>query len=320
LIVSSFSRKRSKRGVLYGLIAGLFFTLAAWGMDAWILFQHDSTLPFLKFLPALLICVPAAVLAGYLTARFEKGWLSLLLWVGLAILFTSLVINIPIKIAPKLTIRLLPELTPLIQFSELTNVGHYWFYGVFAIGFTCILCGILENLLIDQSLASSGAFGSIIPCIVCIVIMTGAGLSGDLLMTSHFREPIVTIDTLLENGATYYNQEVEKTEARKMQLSIVDPLDDLVLHPYTLTLVSTDNYLGLMKVLVNFEGKYALCHLAYSQPTFCEITHLRINRTEQFALSSGRNSEFDFFKGVIMQPTFSSTRKIYQQVTFSTRT
>jgi hypothetical protein len=29
------------------------------------------------------------------------------------------------------------------------------------------------------------------------------------------------IDTLLQNGATYYNQEVDKLEARKMRLNIV---------------------------------------------------------------------------------------------------
>ncbi|MDD4042853.1 MAG: hypothetical protein PHR54_05090 [Anaerolineaceae bacterium] len=301
MMISSYSRKRTKLGAFYGLIAGLFFTLAAWGMDAFLLLRHNSSLPFLKFFPALLICVPAAVIAGYMTARFEKGWVSLLLWVGLSILFTYLVINIPIKIAPWLTTRLLPEFTTLMRFEDLTSLGHYWFYGVFAIGFTCILCGILENLLIDQSLASSGAFGAIVPFIVCLAIMTGAGFSGDLLMTSKFREPLVTIDTLLENGATYYNQEVEKTEARKMHLSIVNPLDELVLQPHTLTLVSTDNYLGLMKVLVDFEGKYALCHIAYSQPTFCELTHLRINRTEQFAYGLGSKHRVDFFKSDIIE-------------------
>ncbi len=307
-MVSSFSRKRTNLGVVYGLIAGLFFTLAAWGMDAIILIRSNVSLPFLKFLPALLICVPTALLAGYLTAKFENGLLSLVLWAGLAVLFTYLVINIPIKLAPWLTTKLIPEFIPVISFEELTNIGHYWFVGILAIGFTCVLCGILENLLIDQRLASSSSVGALIPFIICIVIMTGAGFSGDLLMTNHFREPLVTIDELLQNGATYYDQEVDKLEARKMQLSILRPLDDLVLKPHTLTLVSADNYLGLMKVLVDFDGKYALCHIVYSQPTFCEITHLRFNRMEQFALdqqkkSLQKNQRIDLFNNDIIRPT-----------------
>ncbi len=122
-----FSRKRTNLGLLYGLLAGIFFTLEAWGMDAVILLRHDVTLPFLKFLPALLICVPTALLAGFLTAKYENGLLSFLLWAGLAVLYTYTVINIPIKLAPWLTSKLLPEFIPVLKFQELTNIGHYCF-------------------------------------------------------------------------------------------------------------------------------------------------------------------------------------------------
>lgn len=310
-MITSFSRKRNILGIIYGLIAGLSFSLAAWGMDVFILLRHSVSLPFVRFVPGLVISVPAAVLVGYLTARFEKGWLSMFLWVALAVLFTELVIIIPVKVAPWLTSKLLPEFIPVIRFSELANLGHYWFYGIFAIGFSCILCGILENLFIDQSLASSSSTGAVVPYILCLLIMTGAGFSGDLLMTSHYREPVVTIDVLLENGARYYNEEIEKTEARKMRLSIVDPLGELVLQPYTLTLVSTDSSLGLMKVLVDFDGKYALCHIVYSQPTFCEITHLRSFRTEKFALGVFKIDSFDFNKNDIIKAAIYPTQTTY---------
>jgi len=301
-MVSSYSRKRTNLGIVYGLIAGFFFSLAAWGMDAIILMRHNISLPFLKFLPALLICVPIAILAGFLTARFEKGWLSFLLWAMLAVLFTYLVINIPIKYVPWLTSKLVPQYIPVIKFEELTNIGHYWFYGIFAIGLSCILCGILENVLIDQSLAASSTVSAILPFVFCLAIMTGAGFSGDLLMTNHFREPIIVVDTLLQNGATYYNQEIDKQKAREMRLSIVSPLDDLVLQPHSLTIVSADNYLGIIKVLVDFDGKYALCHVVYSQPTFCEVTHLRFNRIEQYARGSKELNRVDFFNDDIIVP------------------
>ena len=302
-MVSNFSRKRTNLGLLYGLIAGLFFTLAAWGMDAAILVRHNSSLPFLKILPAFLICVPVTVLAGYLTAKFDNGLFGLVLWIGLSIMFTYLVINIPTNFLVSLTSKFNPEYIPVINFEEVSNLGHYWFFGIFTIGFSCILCGILENILIDQSLASSSTTGAILPFIICMVIMIAAGSSGDLLMTNKFREPIVIVDTLLENGAIYYDQEVDALKARKLHLSIVRPLDDLVLEPYSLTLVSVDHYLGVMKVLVDFDGKYALCHIVYSQPTFCEITHLRFNRVEKFtSVPSDKMNRLDIFKNDIIEP------------------
>jgi hypothetical protein len=305
---SSFSRKRTNLGVLYGLLAGIFFSLAAWGMDAGILMRHNVTLPFLKLLPALLICVPAAIIAGFVTAKYEHGLLSFAVWAALAVLYTFTVINIPIRLAPWLTSKILPEFIPVIKFQELTNIGHYWFYGIFAIGFTCILCGILENILIDQSFAASGPLGAMIPFVICMAIMTGAGFSGDLLMTNHFREPMVMIDTLLQNGATYYNQEVDKLEARKMHLSIVRPLNDLVLQQRSLTLVDVDGYLSVMKVLVDFNGESALCHTVYSQPTFCEIIKPKFNGDQDNALGVKQNSRIDIYNNdIINLRIFSAT-------------
>jgi len=270
-MVSEFSRKRINLGVLYGFTAGLFFTLAGWGMDAIVLSRYHASLPFLKFFPALFICLLAGVLAGYLTAKFENGLVSLLLWTGLAVLFTYLVINLPTKFSPWLFNRIKPDYAQIIKFDDLEKVGLYWFYGIFAIGLTCILCGIMENLLIDQSLASSSTMGVLLPLLVCLIFMTGAGISGDLLMTSHFREPLVIIEKLLQNGANYYGQEVDPFKAREMRLGVVQPLGDLVLESHSLTVVSSDNYLGMMKVLVDFEDEWALCHVVYSQPSFCEI-------------------------------------------------
>jgi len=299
-MISEFSRKRNKLGVLYGLTAGLFFTLAAWGMDALILSRYNGSLPLLKFLPALLICLPTAVLAGYLTAKFENGLLSLLLWTGLAVLFTYMVINLPTKFSPWLFNKIKPEYAAIIKFDDLETVGLYWFYGIFAIGLTCILCGIMENLLIDQSLASSSTMGVLLPLLFCPIFMTGAGVSGDLLMTSHFREPLVIIDTLLQNGANYYGQEVDTLKARQMRLSVVRPLGDLVLETHSLTVVSSDNYLGMMKVLVDFGEEWALCHVVYSQPSFCEIIKPKFKVDQFYAHEDRKITRIDVYNDDII--------------------
>lgn len=307
-MVNEFSRKRVKLGVLYGFTAGLFFTLAAWGMDAIILSRYHASLPFLKLLPTLLICLPAAILAGYLTAKFENGLLSFILWTGLAILFTFLVINIPTKILPWLFNRIKPEYATLFKFDDINDVGLYWFYGVFAIGLTCILCGIMENLLIDQSLASSSTLGILIPLLICPIFMTGAGVSGDLLMTNHYREPLVTMETLLQNGANYYGQEVDPLEARKMRLSVIKSLDDLVLVPHKLTVVSSDGYMGMMQVLVDFGEEWALCHVVYSQPTFCEIISPKYKADKYYAHGVEKSTRIEIYNNdIILGSNFPET-------------
>ncbi len=299
-MVSDFSRKRSNLSVLYGFIAGLFFTLAAWGMDALILARSHAALPFLKFVTGLLICLPVAILVGYLTAKFENGILGIVFWGGLAVLFTFLVINLPLKFAPWYLNRIHPEVGSILHFDELIRPGVCWFYCLLPIGITCLLCGLLENVLIDQSFASSRTFGNLLPLIVCLAIMTASGMSGDSLMTRQFRKPIVVIDTLLQNGADYYNQEVDKLEARKMHLSIVRPLNDLVLQQRSLTLVDVDGNLSVMKVLVDFNGESALCHTVYSQPTFCEIIEPKFRGDQYGVLGVKQNSRIDIYNNDII--------------------
>lgn len=273
-MVSTFSRKRNNLGVRYGFIAGLFFTLVAWGLDALILARYHAALPFLKFLPALLVCVPAATLAGYLTAKSENGLLGLVIWGALAVLFTFLVVNIPTKFFPWYLSKIRPDFIPIIHFEELIGLGGYWFYCLFAIGITCMLCGFLENVLIDQGLASSSLVGPYTPLIICAMFMLLAGLFGDLLMTRDFRKSVVQYDQLLTNAAIYHNQEVDVRTKRELRLGTAEPLGDLVLEPHTLILVEIDRYLSLTKILIEFDGQAALCQAIHAQPTFCKMIDL----------------------------------------------
>ena len=273
-MVGEFSRKRSNLGVRYGFIAGFFFTLAAWGLDAIVLTRYHVAQPFLKFLPAKLICIPTAMLAGYLTAKIESGMVGLVIWGGLAVLYTYLIINLPTKFYPWYLLKFRPEVTTMVHFEELIGLGGYWFYCLFAIGITCLLCGFLENVLLDQGLASSSLLGPQMPFVICALIMLLSGLFGDILMIRDFRKPIVAYDQLLKTAASYYGQEVDAATKRNLRLGTVDVLGDLVLQPHTLTLVEIDRYLSLTKLLVEFDDQPAICQAVQSNPTFCKLIEL----------------------------------------------
>ena len=281
-MVGEFSRKRSNLGVRYGFIAGFFFTLAAWGLDAIVLTRYHAALPFLKFLPALLICVPTAMLAGYLTAKIESGMLGLVIWGGMAVLYTYIIINLPTRFYPWYLLKFRPEVTTMVYFEELIGLGGYWFYCLFAIGITCLLCGFLENVLLDQGLASSSLLGPQMPFVICALIMLLSGLFGDILMIRDFRKPIVAYDQLLKTAASYYGQEVDAATKRNLRLGTVDILGDLVLQPHALTLVEVDRYLTLTKVLIEFDGQTALCQAIQSEPTFCRMINLTQQSSEPY--------------------------------------
>jgi len=226
------------------------------------------------------------MLAGYLTAKFESGMLGMVFWGGLAVLYSFLVINLPLKFTPWYLNSFRPEISSLVHFEELIGTGGYWFYCLFAIGTTCLLCGFLENVLLDQSLASSSILGLHMPSVICALIMLLSGLFSDLILIRDFRKPIVEYDNLLKNAAIYYDQELDKQTKSELRLGTADVLGDLVLLPYKLTLVESDQYLTLTKILIEFDGKAALCQAVQSKPTFCKLIDVRSQGTQNLRFAS----------------------------------
>ena len=90
---------RKKAGLLFGLLAGIFFAIGAYGIDAVILVSSNGMYPFLRFIPALILCSLIGMLAGFLSGFIDQLLVNAFIW-GLAGFILSkitgyLVINWP---------------------------------------------------------------------------------------------------------------------------------------------------------------------------------------------------------------------------------
>ena len=73
--ISAFDAvKLWRTGWLMGCLAGLVFSLAAWGMDAVILIQARAIFPWFKLLAGTFIAVGLGGLCGYIGARVNTGF------------------------------------------------------------------------------------------------------------------------------------------------------------------------------------------------------------------------------------------------------
>ena len=110
------SKRKHVAGLLYGLAAGLAFAIFAWGVDAILLARANGIFTWVKFFPGLIISLLSGALVGWLTARFERVWLSLLLWLLQALLFAHMVIWLPIKVAPRIISLFNPALGEFLKY------------------------------------------------------------------------------------------------------------------------------------------------------------------------------------------------------------
>lgn len=274
---AQFSSKKQRLGLLYGVAAGLAFSITAWGVDAFLLMQAHATFPLLKFIPGLLICTLTGGLVGWLTIRIERIWAALFLWALLACLFVWLAVWLPLKFTPIFLKFSLPKISDLLYYPQIDNEIQFKIFGWMVIGFLCLVCGLMEIHLLDQALLTTGTLSLITPLLVSLALFTIAGNSADDLLNRILREPVQIMDNLIQFAADNEGKEISPIVIRQKRLSVVRNLDGLVMRPRKLTLIAFDRTLGQMDILVDFNGRLARCSVIYNQPTLCKFGRIKLD-------------------------------------------
>lgn len=270
------SRKKQIMGLLFGLVAGLAFSVMAWGVDAFLLSQSHVTFSWVKFVPGLLICLPAGSLVGWLSIRIERVWAALLLWALLACLFVWLTMWLPLQCAPAIMLFIDPKLSDVLYYPVINNEYQFKIIGMAVIGFVSLICGLMEIHLIDQSLLSTAALSLISPVLVSLALFGVAGNTADYMMNRLFREPLQIMDNLIQYAIDNEGKELSPIIARQKRLTVIKDLDGLIYRPRTLTLIAFDKTLGQIDILVNFDGRLARCSVIYNQPTICKRAKIKL--------------------------------------------
>ena len=102
-------RLKRRFGMFYGMAAGLSFAAATWGVDGYLLAQANVLYPWLKFIIGASLGMIAGGLAGWLVARSEKALLGLLLYLGLGLVLSWLIVALPFQVFPRVISWLDPE-------------------------------------------------------------------------------------------------------------------------------------------------------------------------------------------------------------------
>lgn len=258
-------------GLLFGLTAGLAFAVFAWGVDGFALARAHGAYPWIKFIPGLLISLIGGGFTGWFTVRMQSPIVRILVWLLLAFLLSKLVLWLPIKAAPQIIGWFDSYLGNFLNYPLYKDFNHIQWVGFIVIALICLLCGLLENVLIDQALFSTGTFSVAVPLVVCFVFFWLAGSTIDGLYNKQIRQPILTVDNLLQFAAENANTEVSVETSRAMHLAAVNTIKELLHLDRSLILSNYDQMLGQIDVLVKFNGSWVKCTTVYNQVTFCKL-------------------------------------------------
>ena len=257
-------------GMIYGLAGGLVFALASWGVNDFLLSRAHFAYPWLTFLLGILPVLLIAGLAGTLTIRLDNALFSAGIWLIAGILLAIVGVWLPLWIVPELLPRLDPVLKNWLAFSWQDAYTFLVFSAaiVAAIGF--LIIGLLESVLIEQASYSPYNGAIVMPLLICALISATVGGVVDSMVNVRFRNSALALDRLISFALENEGMPVDLTIARQMHMGALSSIQPNLSEERRMFYFSFNSTAEEGRILVDFNGHWALCDVFLDQPSFCQ--------------------------------------------------
>ena len=267
-----FPSRKLTFGLIFGLAAGLVFSLAAWGLNAFLLSRAHFAFPWLTFLLGILPTMLVTGLAGFLTIRFDNAVVGALIWMVAGLFLAIIGVWLPLGLVPEILPRIEPVLNGWLEFTWIDAYSFLVYSAMITTGIAFLITGILENVLIEPASFSPYNGAIVMPILVCALISGIAGGVIDNLVNTRFRDPTIVLDQLFSYALDNQGKTIDPATERQMHLATVSPIQADLSDNRRLFYFSFNETAEEGKILVDLKGHWAICDLSQNQPVFCQFT------------------------------------------------
>ena len=257
-------------GIWFGLVVGLTYSLFAWGIDAFQLYQSNGLYPWLKFLVGVLPCMAIGGFAGWLSARTGKPLWALVFWIITASVFAWLAVNLPLRITPRILNLISPNINDFLHYTDYDPFSFKFGLAYFWLAILAALTGALQIPLSDSAVFSTSAFGKISPMLITIILMAISGNTMDNLNNELLRSPIEAINSTTQYFLDHQGEHIEPAQTRQMHLASLRTVQDVVTPERKFIISGYDEDFGDVQILARFQNAWVECEVFYNQPLSCQ--------------------------------------------------
>lgn len=264
------SQAVGKVGLTAGLLGGFVFSFLAWGMDAISLAGSHVVYSWGKVFPATLVIIGVAGLCGYFSAKSGRGFISFILWVGWSIASSLVASFIPFRWLEWFIRQLNPLLGAEINYPIPPLQDTRIIFSLCVAVVLGIIISLLFPSIVDQIHMGMYVGPTILNVMLWLAFFVGMGFMSDEVFNKPLRRPLSltsnTIEVARANKALFDHGK----EASKLQILSMKPLVDVIDRPYHIALKTYTDLNESMEVLVDFDGFWYTCNVAYSQVINCK--------------------------------------------------
>jgi hypothetical protein len=263
-------RLKQAYGAIYGLVMGLSFAIATWGLDAYILSQSHMYLPWLKLIVGGILCSLIGCFAGWISARTERWYFILTAWLGVSLFFAWLITVLPLQINPYVSALFRPQWRGLINYETFDQLTpRFWVAFAWVIIFL-LITGAIQIPLVETSVFSVSTFGKIAPFLFGMFIIGIGGVFNNDLNNEPLRAAIVAMDRTVQFTIDNKGLKVDPALSRQNHAGALRSIQDQVTPERSMTVGGYDALLGEIQVVIQFEHLLVNCFVIYGQPAFCK--------------------------------------------------
>jgi hypothetical protein len=259
-----------RTGWLMGCLAGLIFSLAAWGIDAAELVESHAVFPWIKIVLGTIIAVITGGLCGYFCARVDRGLPALLFWLIWGVGMVYLAAYFPYQITEKLIALLNPTLGNEIHYPV---PPYHETRVIIGLAIAIVLCGIASFLFFvaHEHMYTGMYIGSaIVSMAIWLVLFVAIGLSLDDFYNQPIRRPITVISDTIDVARENKNLYEKPREASQLGISGLRDQRALIDRPYHVAMKSYEDITNGVEALVDFDGFWITCSATDSQLIHCK--------------------------------------------------
>jgi hypothetical protein len=273
---SRVQRVNNILGLLNGLAIGLAVAIGAWGPEIFALSGLPIPLRLEPIVLGIALVVGVCTLAGWLSARINRTWSTLLVWLAAAVL-VALIIGHASTVGRTLVTWLLDsrfaERTPLAPqegSAWLSIITSFWIILVFVI-LAFLQANRLEGMrhsLSGRQVVSRGAmFRLILP--LPLVALAGWAAS-DFSGGNAIWRALHLFDRAIEVAGTYEGDLFALSRQEGINYNALRAVRDELDGPYTILLGENDPVNSTVRVVAHFDnGLWLNCQVILNQLTNC---------------------------------------------------
>jgi hypothetical protein len=263
-------RAKQRYGLLFGVLAGVAFTLTTWGTDGFDLAGSHGLWPWIKLGMGGTACIILGGLVNWLAIKISRWPVTLLLWALTGYAFGWLAGRVPFQGVTFLVNRLNPELARLIDYPYGEGMQARLVVTLVVTVGLSVLASVFVGYLVEQSSAASSLFGRLMPIVAWMVMFGLAGSAADSMFNQPLRAPVMVMDDLVQFALDNENIPPGNKAALDAHLGAVGSIRPLLHRPRRLFLGSYDDLISMVQVLIDFDGTWVRCYVVHEQPGYCE--------------------------------------------------